>query len=164
MNPQKPFSVRKNISRVFRTILLVFGAASLVYLGFTTYYSAKSVLREFSAFMDNYLENLSSALEVESEFNRTIVSSDPNFALLATEGTSDAAWLPPFYNLRRVIYYHDNAYCVSMLVDSHNGAVYYYSNLFPTEGTQPYRTAYHQIGENALEESALFGQWFHVSK
>lgn len=161
MNMQRSFSVRKYISWVFLAIILVFGIASLIYSGFMAYYSARSALSEFSVSIQSYMANLSSALRVQSDFNRTIVTSDPNFALLSTNGTSEAKRLPPLYNLRQIIYYHDNAYCVNMFSDSKRDEVYYFPTLFPTKNLQPYRAAYHQIGKRACEEPAVLGQWFH---
>lgn len=161
MNIRRSFSVRNYINRVFQAIFLVFSITSLAYLGITTYYSVKSVLHDFSVSMQNYVANLSSDLQVESNFNRTIVTSDPNFALLSTAGVSDASRLPPIYNLRQVIYYHDNTYCVNMASDFKMDELYYFSNLFPTENTQSYRAAYRRIGKNAVEDNAVLDQWFH---
>ena len=158
---QRSFSVRKYTSRVFLVTILVFGIASLIYSGLMSYYSVRSILSDFSVSIQSYMANLSSNLRAESDFNQTIVASDPNFALLSTNGTSEAKRLPPLYNLRQIIYYHDSTYCVNMFSDSKKDEVYYFPTLFPTEDLQSYQAAYHRIGERACEDSAVFGQWFH---
>lgn len=158
---QQSFSVRKYIKWIFLAITLVFGIASLIYSGFMSYYSAREVLSEFSTSMENYMTKLSSDLRVQNDFNRTIVSSDPSFALLSTDGAVEANRLPPLYNLRQIIYYHDNAYCVHLISDSKKDQIYYFPTLFPTKDLQPYRAAYRRIGENAYEDSSVCGQWFH---
>ena len=60
-----------------------------------SYYSVRSILSDFSVSIQSYMANLSSNLRAESDFNQTIVASDPNFALLSTNGTSEAKRLPP---------------------------------------------------------------------
>ncbi|MGI6254594.1 MAG: sensor histidine kinase [Acutalibacter sp.] len=161
MKIKQPFSVKKYIRLVFLAIILVFAIVSLIYSGLMSYYSAKSTLSEFNVSIQNYMDNLSSALRVQSEFNRTIVSSDPNFALLATDGASEVKRLPLLYNLRQIIYYHNNQYCVTMFCDSKKDDVYYSPTLFPSKDLQAYRIAYHQIANEAYEGSSAFGQWFH---
>lgn len=111
--------------------------------------------------MQSYMDKLSSDLQVESDFNRTIATSDPNFALISTNSASDAKHLPPLYHLRQIINYHDNEYCVNMIADSQKDDVYYLPSLLPTKKLQLYRAAYHQIGADAAEDSAIIGQWFH---
>ena len=111
--------------------------------------------------MQSYMDKLSSDLQVESDFNRTIATSDPNFALISTNSAPDAKRLPPLYHLRQIINYHDNEYCVNMIADSKKDDVYYLPSLLPTKKLQLYRTAYHQIGTDAAEDSAIIGQWFH---
>lgn len=160
-NMQRSFSVRKYTSRVFLVTILVFGIASLIYSGLMSYYSVMSILSDFSVSIQSYMANLSSNLRAESDFNHTIVASDPNFALLSTNGTSEAKRLPPLYNLRQIIYYHDSTYCVNMFSDSKKDEVYYFPTLFPTEDLQSYQAAYHRIGERASEDYAVFGRWFH---
>ena len=161
MKMQQPLSVKKYISWIFAAIVFVFGITSLIYSGFMSYYSAKAVLNEFTVSIQDYLDNLTANLLVERDFNRTIVASDPNFTLLSTDGTSDAARLPSIYNLRQIIYYRDSVYCVNMFSDSKKDEVYYFSTLFPSENILSYRNAYRQIANNATEDSAVFGQWFH---
>ena len=161
MNMQRSFSMRNYISRVSLTILLFFGIALLIYFGAMSYFSAKATLREFSISMQNWENKLTSDLENESDFNRIIVASDPNFALLSTSGVSDASRLPSLHNLRQIIDYHDSAYCVSMISDFAMDYLYYFSNLFPTKNTEPYRSAYRQVGESAAEANAVLDQWYH---
>ena len=161
MNIQRSFSGRKYISRVFLAIVLVFAIASLIYAGLMSYYSVRSTLSNFSVSIQNYLTKMSSDLRVQSDFNRTIVASDPNFAILTTDSASEPKRLPPLYNLRQIIYYHDNSYCVNMLCDSKNDEVYYSPTLFPSENLQPYQVDYHRIAQNSYEDSAIFGQWYH---
>ena len=158
---QQPFSVQKYLRRVFRMVLLIFGIVSLLYSIFMSFYSTKSTLSKFSVSMQSYMDKLSSDLQVESDFNRTIATSDPNFALISTNSASDAKRLPPLYHLRQIINYHDNEYCVNMIADSQKDDVYYLPSLLPTKKLQLYRTAYHQIGTDAAEDSAIIGQWFH---
>lgn len=158
---QQPFSVQKYLRRVFRMVLLIFGIVSLLYSIFMSLYSTKSTLSKFSVSMQSYMDKLSSDLLVESDFNRTIATSDPNFALISTNSASDAKRLPPLYHLRQIINYHDNEYCVNMIADSTKDDVYYLPSLLPTKKLQLYRTAYHQIGTDAAEDSAIIGQWFH---
>lgn len=161
MNMPRSFSVRKHTNRVFLAIILVFGAASLVYSGLMSFYSVKSSLSDFSVSMQDYMAALSSGLRAESSFNQTIAASDPNFALLSTSGASEASRLPSLYNLRQIIYYHDSTYCVNMFSDSKKDEVYYFPTLFPSENLQTYRAAYHSIGREAHEDSAVLGRWFH---
>ena len=161
INIQKSFSIRKYIRWGFITVILLFGTASLAYSGFTSYHSAKSSLREFSISMQIYMDNLSSALQSESDFNQVIVASDSNFALLSTNGVSGASSLPPLYNLRQIINYHDNACCVNMISDYKLDGLYYSSKLFPVKNTQAYRAAYRRIGESCFANNAVLGQWFH---
>ena len=111
--------------------------------------------------MQSYMDKLSSDLQVESDFNRTIATSDPNFALISTNSASDVKRLPPLYHLRQIINYHDNEYCVNMIADPQKDDVYYLPSLLPTKKLQLYRTAYHQIGTDTAEDSAIIGQWFH---
>lgn len=158
---QQPFSVQKYLRRVFRMVLLIFGIVSLLYSIFMSFYSTKSTLSKFSVSMQSYMDKLSSDLQVESDFNRTIATSDPNFALISTNSASDAKHLPPLYHLRQIINYHDNEYCVNMIADSQKDDVYYLPSLLPTKKLQLYRAAYHQIGTDAAEDSAIIGQWFH---
>lgn len=158
---QQPFSVQKYLRRVFRMVLLIFGIVSLLYSIFMSFYSTKSTLSKFSVSMQSYMDKLSSDLQVESDFNRTIATSDPNFALISTNSASDAKRLPPLYHLRQIINYHDNEYCVNMIADSQKDDVYYLPSLLPTKKLQLYRAAYHQIGTDAAEDSAIIGQWFH---
>ena len=158
---QQPFSVQKYLRRVFRMVLLIFGIVSLLYSIFMSFYSTKSTLSKFSVSMQSYMDKLSSDLQVESDFNRTIATSDPNFALISTNSASDAKRLPPLYHLRQIINYHDNEYCVNMIADSTKDDVYYLPSLLPTKKLQLYRTAYHQIGKDAAKDSAIIGQWFH---
>lgn len=158
---QQPFSVQKYLRRVFRMVLLIFGIVSLLYSIFMSFYSTKSTLSKFSVSMQSYMDKLSSDLQVESDFNRTIATSDPNFALISTNSASDAKRLPPLYHLRQIINYHDNEHCVNMIADSQKDDVYYLPSLLPTKKLQLYRTAYHQIGTDAAEDSAIIGQWFH---
>ena len=158
---QQPFSVQKYLRRVFRMVLLIFGIVSLLYSIFMSFYSTKSTLSKFSVSMQSYMDKLSSDLQVESDFNRTIATSDPNFALISTNSASDAKHLPPLYHLRQIINYHDNEYCVNMIADSQKDDVYYLPSLLPTKKLQLYRAAYHQIGADAAEDSAIIGQWFH---
>ena len=158
---QQPFSVQKYLRRVFRMVLLIFGIVSLLYSIFMSFYSTKSTLSKFSVSMQSYMDKLSSDLQVESDFNRTIATSDPNFALISTNSAPDAKRLPPLYHLRQIINYHDNEYCVNMIADSKKDDVYYLPSLLPTKKLQLYRTAYHQIGTDAAEDSAIIGQWFH---
>ena len=158
---QQPFSVQKYLRRVFRMVLLIFGIVSLLYSIFMSFYSTKSTLSKFSVSMQSYMDKLSSDLQVESDFNRTIATSDPNFALISTNSASDAKRLPPLYHLRQIINYHDNEYCVNMIADSQKDDVYYLPSLLPTKKLQLYRTAYHQISTDAAEDSGIIGQWFH---
>ena len=158
---QQPFSVQKYLRRVFRMVLLIFGIVSLLYSIFMSFYSTKSTLSKFSVSMQSYMDKLSSDLQVESDFNRTIATSDPNFALISTNSAPDAKRLPPLYHLRQIINYHDNEHCVNMIADSQKDDVYYLPSLLPTKKLQLYRTAYHQIGTDAAEDSAIIGQWFH---
>lgn len=135
---QQPFSVQKYLRRVFRMVLLIFGIVSLLYSIFMSFYSTKSTLSKFSVSMQSYMDKLSSDLQVESDFNRTIATSDPNFALISTNSASDAKRLPPLYHLRQIINYHDNEYCVNMIADSQKDDVYYLPSLLPTKKLQLY--------------------------
>lgn len=162
MKVQRTFSVKKYLRWFLLVVVLLFGVFSLVYSGVTAYLSVQSDLSEFSHSLENYMTSLSLNLHAQSDFNRTIVSSNPNFALLSFSGSSEVKRLVPLHNLRQIITYHDNAYCVNMLYDSEKNEAYYSPSLFPLEADRKSLTAaYHQIGETMFEASAISDQWYY---
>lgn len=161
---EKLFSVKFILKRFFIIITLLLLFISLFYTASLISSSIRSELTANAHALDEYVQSLTLDLSAQENFNRTIITSDPNLSLLSISDYPDSKRLSPLYHLRQIIKYHDLPYCITMLYDSDTDEAYYSSQSFWSDSTNQLQffSFMHQLGIKVSQFSDFeCNHWFY---
>lgn len=160
----KLYSIKYILKRFFIIITLLLLFISLFYTANLIGSSIRSKITENVHSLEKYAQSLALDFSAQANFNRTIISSDPNLSLLSISDYPDSKRLVSLYHLRQIINYHDLPYCITMLYDSDTDEAYYSSGIFwpGSQKPQQFYSFMHQLGIKVSQFSDYeCNHWFY---
>lgn len=121
---EKQSSVKKLFKLSFWITVLLLIVATFAYGVYSVQNYARQILGHNASFLEKYTYTFSEDLKTLSDFNRTLVYSNPSFQLLSLNSYTDSKRVVEQYHLRQVMLSHTPSYGATMLYDSIQDTVY----------------------------------------